>query len=160
MIHEGGGVNPSGQPDRFFPFFFTPSLICTDIYLAFTGPVVELEPVTASQSSTLRAGFGAGNCIDGDTETVHPGKNAMCHTKKDLTPWISIDYGTIVIVERVEIFNRRDCCGDRTRNVDVRISDELPTSGDQMFSGGTLLGRFAGPGINGQHIIISGQIQL
>ena len=124
---------------------------------SFTGPVVELEPVTASQSSTLRAGFGAGNCIDGDTETVHPGKNAMCHTKKDLTPWISIDYGTRVIVERVEIFNRRDCCGDRTRNVDVRISDQLPTSGDQMFSGGSLLGHFAGPGTKGQHIIISGQ---
>ena len=124
---------------------------------SFTGPVVELEPVTATQSSTLRAGFGAGNCIDGDTETVHPGVNAMCHTKRnEATPWISIDYGTRVIVDRVEIFNRLDCCGNRTRNVDVRISDELPTSADQMFSGGTLLGHFAGPGTDGQHIIISG----
>ena len=116
--------------------------------------------MTATQSSTYhRAGFGAGNCIDGDTETVHPGVNAMCHTSNggEATPWISIDYGTRVIVERVEIFNRLDCCGDRTRNVDVRISDELPTSADQMFSGGTLLGHFAGPGTKGQHIIISGQ---
>ena len=113
--------------------------------------------MTATLSSTLRAGFGAGNCIDGDTETIHPGENAMCHTKNDATPWIAVDYGTSVIVERVEIFNRRDCCGDRTRNVDVRISDQLPTSGDQMFSGGSLLGHFAGPGTKGQHIIISGQ---
>ena len=113
--------------------------------------------MTASQSSTLRAGFGAGNCIDGDTETVHPGVNAMCHTSNDATPWIAVDYGTKVIVERVEIFNRAVGAGERTRNVDVRISDELPTSGNQMFSGGSLLGHFAGPGTKGQHIIISGQ---
>ena len=113
--------------------------------------------MTATQSSTLRAGFGAGNCIDGDTETVHPGVNAICHTKWEPTPWISIDYGARVIVERVEIFNRADGAGVRTRNVDVRISDEIPTSGDQMFSGGTLLGHFDGPGTDGQHIIISGQ---
>ena len=115
--------------------------------------------MTATQSSKYKAGFGAGNCIDGDTETVHPGVNAMCHTSNggEATPWISIDYGTRVIVERVELFNRKGCCWDRTRNVDVRISDELPTSADQMFSGGSLLGHFAGPGFDGQHIIISGQ---
>ena len=114
--------------------------------IAFTGPVVELEPVTATLSSTYWLGA---NCIDGT--------GASCHTNNDATPWIAIDYGTRVIVERVEIFNRGDCCGERTRNVDIRISDELPTSGDQMFSGGHLLGHFAGPATNGQHIIISGQ---
>ena len=76
------------------------------------------------------------------------------------TPWIAIDYGTRVIVETVEIFNRLSCCGDQTRNVDVRISDELPTSGNEMYSGGTLLGHFAGPATNGQHIIIEGQQML
>ena len=117
--------------------------------------------MTATQSSTFvesnGVSHGAGNCIDGFTAPVstlpHGG---ICHTNKDATPWIAIDYGTRVIVERVEIFNR-DGFEDRTRNVDVRISDELPTSGSQMFSGGTLLGHFAGPGTDGQHIIISGQ---
>ena len=139
---------------------------CTDIYLAlhciytvnFTGPVVELEPVTATLSSTWRTGYEAGNCIDGNTAPVstlpHGG---ICITNSEATPWIAIDYGTRVIVERVEIFNRVEVYGQRTRNVDVRISDELPTSGNQMFSGGTLLGYFAGPATNGQHIIISGQ---
>ena len=108
--------------------------------------------MTATQSST-RPNHPAGICIDRDTE------GEFCHTlgNTDATPWIAIDYGTRVMVERVEIFNRADCCGDRTRNVDVRISDELPTSGDQMFSGGTLLGNFAGPGTDGEHIIVSGQ---
>ena len=101
--------------------------------------------MTATLSSTYGALTGA-NCIDGTGE--------MCHTNNDATPWIAIDYGTRVIVERVEIFNRGDCCGERTRNVDVRISDKLPTSGNQMFSGGHLLGHFAGPATDSHEKII------
>ena len=83
----------------------------------------------------------------------------MCHSDgSEQSPWLAIDYGTTVLVKRVEIFNREDCCGDRTKNVDVRISNELPTSASQMFSGGSLLGQFAGPATDGQHIIISGEI--
>ena len=98
-------------------------------------------------------------CIDGNTGSDRgpDGRYALCHTNRDPAPWIAIDYGTSVSVQRVEIFNRHDIAGSRTQNVDVRISNELPTSGIQMFSGGTLLGHFAGPGTNGQHIIISGQ---
>ena len=106
---------------------------------------------TLSSTSSNYGHYVAGNCIDGDTG------GTICHTGGDATPWIAIDYGTRVIVERVELFNRADCCEERTRNVDVRISDELPTSGRQMFSGGTLLGRFVGPGSNGQQITISGK---
>jgi len=80
----------------------------------------------------------------------------MCHTHNERAPWLAIDYGSTVTVKRVEIFNREGCCGDRTKNVDVRVSNELPTSGSQMFSGGFLLGHFAGPGIDGQHIVVSG----
>merc|ERR1712061_310560 len=98
--------------------------------------------------------YGAANCIDG---VINPANRSICHTSETATPWIAIDYGTSVTVERVEIFNRHHCCGSRTKNVDVRISNELPTSETQMFSGGTLLGHFAGPGTDGQHIGISGQ---
>ena len=105
--------------------------------------------MTATLSSTYYAGA---NCIDGT--------GAMCHTNNDATPWIAIDYGTSVSVQRVELFNRHDNYGSRTKNVDVRISNELPTSETEMFSGGTLLGHFAGPGTDGQHIVISGQTQL
>merc|ERR1711971_186349 len=125
---------------------------------------VELSPLGASLSSTLQNNnfFGAAKCIDGNTdgpdEGVQDGASAdFCHTENEPTPWLAIDYGTTVTVQRVEIFNRRQCCGFRTRNVDVRISDVLPTSGSQMFSGGTLLGRFVGPGSDGQQITISGQ---
>ena len=133
----------------------------TIITIAFTGPVVELEPVTATQSSVYYNST-ASNCIDG----VIGDDSNLCHTNgNEDAPWIAIDYGTSVTVQRVEIFNRgsdstgcvSNGCGERTRNVDVRISDELPTSASQMFSGGTLLGHFAGPGTDAQRIIISGQ---
>ena len=80
----------------------------------------------------------------------------ICHSDGERSPWLAIDYGTSVLVKRVEIFNRHDCCGDHTKNVDVRVADELPTSASQMFSGGSLLGQFDGPGADGQHIIITG----
>ena len=119
--------------------------------IVFTG--LELQPISATLSSSY-GHYGPGYCIDGNTG------GTFCHTDHDAKPWIAIDYGYGVIVERVEIFNRANCCGFRTRNVDVRISYQLPTSGDEMFSGGTLLGHFAGPGSDGQQITISGQNML
>ena len=80
----------------------------------------------------------------------------MCHSLvSQPCPWLAIDYNTRVTVQRVDIFNR-DTHGDRAKNVDVRVSDELPTSANEMFSGGSLLGFFAGPAADGQHIIMSG----
>ena len=105
-----------------------------------------LEPITAQISSTS-FGLLADRCID---------SVGVCHTDNEPCPWLAIDYGTTVTVKMVAISNRHDCCGDRTKNVDVRISNELPTSASQMFSGGSLFGQFAGPANDGQHIIISG----
>ena len=100
--------------------------------------------------------FPAVKCIDGDTEGHSLVDRNMCHTQNEPSPWLAIDYGTTVTVTKVEIFNREACCGESTKNVDVRVSNELPTSANEMFSGGSLLGHFAGPGKNGQHIIITG----
>ena len=73
----------------------------------------------------------------------------MCHTKGERSSWLAIDYGTPVIVQRVEIFNRDDCCGGRTKNVEVWISNHLLKTRN-------LLGTFVGPAADGQLITISG----
>ena len=131
-------------------------MILSDSELLVITGVELLQPVTAQMSST-HSPRTADRCIDGDTESAanHDHTN-LCHTQNEGLPWLAIDYGTPVTVKRVEIFNRDDCCGDRTKNVDVRVAYELPTSSSQMFSGGSLLGHFAGPGTDGQHIIVSG----
>ena len=82
----------------------------------------------------------------------------MCLSESEQSPWLAIDYDSTVTVKRVEIHNRW-VFGERTRDVYVRISNELPTpSSSQMFSGGSLLGYFAGPGSDGQLITIRGNI--
>ena len=112
-----------------------------------TGPEF-LQPVQA----TLSTGWQVDQCIDGNPTS------GLCHSYPSVAPWLAIDYGTSVEIEKVEIFNRRDCCGDQTKNVEVRISNELPTTDSQMFSGGALLGHFSGPGTDGEHIVITGKL--
>ena len=38
-------------------------------------------------------------------------------------PWLALDYGegAKVSVEKVVLLNRVDCCGDRTKNVEIRL---------------------------------------
>ena len=80
----------------------------------------------------------------------------MCHSKKETAPWLALDYGkgTKVSVEKVLLFNRRDGGYERTRNVQIRISDNLPNNGKTMFSGGKALGTFKGPATRGQTVEI------
>ena len=121
----------------------------------------ELSPAFAFMSSTLQHppdDLGPGMCIDGSSEQLPWGSipgPGFCHTDLDPAPWLAIDYGyrARVSVEKVVLYNR-DENFERTRNVEVRLSDELPTSAEIMFSGGTLLGTFAGPGGPGQEIEI------
>ena len=84
----------------------------------------------------------------------------MCHTHcKKNSPWLALEFLEPVKVTRVDIYNRGDKCGRcaaRTKNLEVRLADELPTSEDQMFTGGQLLGAFLGPGKKGQIIRVEG----
>ena len=121
-------------------------------------PPVELRPVAASLSSIYTDGItNADKCIDGITDGLD-----MCHTLHDAAPWLALDYGVSrVSVARVVIVDRKSCgfkheCMGRTRNVEVRLSDELPTSATSMFSGGDLLGTFVGPAFGQQVEIESG----
>ena len=127
----------------------------------------QLSPVSATLSSTYTYHgnqLAASNCIDGDTGRdyvwttwIHGYVLRICHTTHEPYPWLAIDYGKTFAIDRVEIFNRRGCCWSRCRNVEVRVSEELPTSGSQKFFGGSLLGSYTGPASEGEDIItISG----
>ena len=99
--------------------------------------------------------FKAELCINGKIG----GKDDMCATqdtlgRPDPAPWFAIDYGSQVSVGKVVLANRINCCGARMKKVEVRLSDELPTNAKSMFTSGHLLGKFAGPGTNGQKVEI------
>ena len=53
----------------------------------------------------------------------------FCGTKKSRYPWIALYLGLRARISRVEIKNRAECCGDKLRNIEVRVTDTLPTKG-------------------------------
>ena len=113
-------------------------------------------PKSAQLSTTYKEKFDGNKCIDG----IPTGTGSLCHSKRELAPWLALDYGkdARVSVEKVVLFNMAE--GDsepiwhRTKNVEVRLANELPASGMKMFTGGELLGTFKGPGTRGQQIEI------
>ena len=82
----------------------------------------------------------------------------MCHSNCSTnTPWLALEFSGPVTVTRVDIYNRVDnsITAARLKNVEVRLTEELPTSDDQMYTGGELLGTgpWLGPGTVEQKVI-------
>ena len=123
--------------------------------------ISQLPPATAFLSSTWHVGNGPEKCIDGITDgpDAHPGD--LCHTNHEQAPWFALDFGENfrVAIDKVLIYHRVACagCAARTRNVEIRLSDELPTTASSMFTGGNLLGTFGGPATSGQLIEIKSE---
>ena len=116
----------------------------------FAVGVSTMVPAAATLSTTYKH-FSAKKCINGITT----GRD-LCHSKRELAPWLALDYGkgTKVSVEKVVLFNREDSYAGRTKNVQIRLSNKLPDSGNKMFSGGKLQGTFKGPATRGQRVEI------
>ena len=111
----------------------------------------KLVPLSALISSTHLT-YSANKCIDGATE----GLQHLCNSKKESHPWLALDYGKLanVSVGKVVLFNRKDGSWARTKNVQIRLSNELPSTKKQMFSGGEPLGTFKGPATRGEQVEI------
>ena len=100
--------------------------------------------------------FPATACIDnktsGDICRANGGGNAPC-------PWLAIGFQDKVQVSRVVIYNRDHATaqlGKRTKNLEVRVTNEKPTSTQELYTEGQLLGTFLGPGTNGEIIEVEG----
>ena len=93
------------------------------------------------------ARLGPEKCIDGiidNPEDFWDPNFSLCATRTQRAPWLAIDYGAKVSVEKVVLYDRDDCCSGRTRNVEIWLADEIPTSGEHKFSDGQMLGSFPG----------------
>ena len=105
--------------------------------------------------SSQNSKWSAEYCIDGNIHSPSNGRPAVCTTKKEPAPWLALDFSSPICVESVTLYTRKDCCGQRTRNVEVRVSNELPTTADVMFLGGEFLGGYKGPAQNGEIVNIT-----
>ena len=116
--------------------------------------IKKLSPVAATLSTTHRKQFSAEKCIDGVTNGNY--QKDLCHSKRELAPWLALDYGNgaKVSVETVVLFPRTDCCWTRTKNVQIRLANKLPVSGNKLFQGGELLATFKGPATRGEKVEI------
>ena len=99
----------------------------------------------------------ASKCIDGVTSG---GNLSICETNGQSAPWIALEFQRQVEVTKVVLHVRDDCCAERTKNLEVRITDKLPTSANSMFTGGEQLGSFEGPATAGQIIKVEGIPQI
>ncbi|MFK7804158.1 MAG: putative Ig domain-containing protein [Anaerolineae bacterium] len=75
----------------------------------------------ATQSSTYVTGT-ADNAVDGDTNGVYS-SGSVTHTQSDANAWWQVDLGESVDISQINVYNRTDCCSNRTSNVYVFVSD-------------------------------------
>lgn len=81
--------------------------------------------------------YSAAKAADGDRF------NFSTTSGKEAQPWWQVDLGSVADLERVDVYNRSDCCADRTQDYYVLVSDEPFT--------GTLSDQLTKPGVWSHH---------
>ena len=112
---------------------------------------VDVKLSTTHQCSNPKTCGAAKFCSDSSL-------NTWCHSAgSEEAPWVALVFTGPVWVEKVELFNVNEpVAAARLRNVEVRITNTLPTNRRSMFSGGLVLGSFSGPATSDQVIKMEG----
>ena len=74
-----------------------------------------------SQSSTIFNSIAA-HAVDGDTNG-NWNAGSVSHTAAEAGAWWEVDLGAVMDIERIDLWNRTDCCGGRLKNYFVLVSD-------------------------------------
>lgn len=80
------------------------------------------------QSTT---GYGAfsSKAVDRDTAScTHTGYSYSKSDEDSRDPWWSVDLGAQRKITRIQISNRKDCCGDRLSDFEIRVGNASPLS--------------------------------
>jgi hypothetical protein len=130
--------------------------ICeAQIFAYSVGKKLQLPAGKAYHSSEC-CGGNPNRAIDGNTYKMWWG-NTCTHTDQQSRPWWASPLGSTQMVTQIIIHNREDCCGDRLRNVVVKVGMSEP-NGSNINNGNyntvckatTEKYSFAGPASNGQ----------
>ena len=74
----------------------------------------------------------------------HPLNSGSIQSKEEWNPWIVIYLSQAVTISAISIINRRDCCGDRLKNLVIRAGTSIANKGNDP-----VVGHFDGPGWTG-----------
>jgi hypothetical protein len=78
----------------------------------------------AKQSSNYSSTLGqASKAVDGNT-SGNWSIRSVTHTKTSVNPWWEVDLGKIYDIDRIEIWNRTDCCKQRLDMFEIRIKNQ------------------------------------
>ena len=88
--------------------------------------------------------------IDNDIETTFHSLTSP----KDLNPWLQIELEYVANVNHVIIHNRKSCCGERMKNVALRVGLTKFTKGMEVKND-EICATYEGPGSDGEKIIIN-----
>ncbi|XP_063398209.1 fucolectin-1-like [Mytilus trossulus] len=72
----------------------------------------EVAEGKTSTQSTQHSSYKPGNANDGNL-------NTFSHTTDEQSPYWEVDLGRNYKIRQIEIFARRDCCGDLIRKLDI-----------------------------------------
>ena len=109
---------------------------------------------SADSSSLHPSGnFNPDKAIDNDIETTF---HSISSTKSpgEINPWLQIELEHVANVNHVIIHNRKNCCGERMKNVALRVGLTKFTKGMELQNDETCA-IYDGPGSDGEMIIIS-----
>ncbi|MEM6804398.1 MAG: PKD domain-containing protein, partial [Bacteroidota bacterium] len=110
----------------------------------------------ASQSSTASAGAPS-RAVDGFSNGLYNG-GSVTHTASTRNPWWRVDLENNYQLDKIEIFNRTDCCEDRLVGTKVLVGD-APTNNPADYTEiGTLTAaktqRFTNVSASGRYVML------
>ncbi len=89
----------------------------------------DIQAMTVAQSTDLGATYAALNGVDGNYGN-------FTHTASaDASAWWEVDFGEVMRLESMTMFNRTSCCGERLRDITVTVLD---ASGNTVFTSAML----------------------
>ncbi|WP_164503637.1 discoidin domain-containing protein [Pleionea sediminis] len=87
-----------------------------------SGENLSLNKMTV-QSSTSHQGYSS-RAVDGNTDGHYFKSKSVTHTFEESSPWWKVDLGRSAIINKISLWNRTDCCGERLSNFNVELLDK------------------------------------
>ena len=109
------------------------------------GPNLALGRPATQSSQYNHANAGPQGGVDG----VKNGSFGF-HTENEQSPWWQVDLGRVMPLREARLYNRMDCCAERSRSVHVLLSDDGRSWRGAFVNDGTVFG-----GVGSQPLVIS-----